>query len=515
MKVLFVDCLNSGNFDKWKEIIPIAPRRITGILKEKKVEFEFLTYFDFLKRKKVSKNFNVLMVSGMLTDLKQVRNVRILWNKYSKGLKIVGGPITDDPKVALRRAGYDIAVVGEGEPTIEKLIEISFDKNFSYLRKIENLAFEKNGKIVRTEKRTSKIKEIEKFKNNNQIIKKYPFYFASKVYVEVVRGCSNFRRVRENCLKCNLCLEGPLEKRIECPAQIPPGCGYCSVPSTFGPSKSISENFILEEIKELVKLGVRRIVLEAPDILDYGREELVKPNPLTDPRNPMPNTRKLISLFEKIFQIEKIKKGNVSVLIENIKACLINKKVAEILGKYFKNSEIHLGCETGDAEHAERIGRPVYPHEVIKAVKVLREVGLKPHVYFIYGLPFQTREAVEKTIKVMEECVKNGAERILIYRFLPLPSSAFSSFHKANKNDPLNMKIRKRVEKINFELKKRLVGKIRKYIIVERIRNYFIGYPLKEGPTLMIKGEKLEIGKIYKVRIKGIIRGNLLIGEVA
>ena len=510
MKILFVDCLNSGNFDKWKEVIPIAPRKITGILKEEKVEFKFLTYFDFLRKRRISKDFDILMVSAMYTDLKQARNVRSLWKKYAKNkLKVIGGPISEDPKIALRRAGYDLAVVGEGEVSVRKLLEISFDMNAN-LKEIENLAFEKDGKIIKTERRWLKKEEIEKFKNNNRIVKNYPFYFASKIYVEVVRGCSNFRRVRENCLNCNICFEGPLEQRVKCPIGIPPGCGYCSVPSMFGPPRSISEEIIVREIKELVELGVRRVVLEAPDLLDYGREELVKPKPLTDPRSPGPNIEKLESLFKKIFGIKEVRSGKISVLIENIKANLADESVVEVLGRYFKNSEIHLGCETGDRKHAEKIGRPLYPEEVLRATKLLKKVGLKPHIYFIYGLPFQTRKSVENTIKIMEECVKEGAERILVYRFLPLPSSSFYLYPKANPNDPLNLKIREKAEKINLNLKRRLIGKIKDHIIVEKRGKYFIGYPLKDGPTLLIEGKDLEIGRVYKVRISGIKRENLL-----
>jgi len=69
MRVLFVDCINSGNVEKWKEVIPIAPRKICGILKEKKVEFEFTTYFEYIRKRRKFRNFDVLMISGMFTDL--------------------------------------------------------------------------------------------------------------------------------------------------------------------------------------------------------------------------------------------------------------------------------------------------------------------------------------------------------------------------------------------------------------------------------------------------------------
>jgi len=512
MKVLFVDCLNTGNYNKWKEVIPLAPRRILWILKKKDVEFTFLTYFDFLRKRRISKEFDVLMVSGMFTDLKQVRNVRNIFTKFNKkAIKIAGGPISEDPKIALRRAGYDLAIVGEGERTVEKLVENSFE--VSDLSEYENLAIEKNGKIFFSRRTFLKTEEIERYKNYDEILRKYPYYFASKVYVEVVRGCSNFRRVRENCLNCNVCFNGPLEKRLYCPLNIPPGCGFCSVPSIFGPARSLSVNYIVEEIKSAIKNGSRRIVLEAPDLLDYGRDELVKPAPLTDPRNPPANLEALKNLFQKIFSIKKIKNGEVAISIENIKANLVDEKVGELLGKYFSGTEIHLGCETGDKEHAEKIARPTYPQEVVKAIKILKKNGLIPHVYFIYGLPFQTKKTVENTIKTIKECAMVGAKRILIYRFLPLPSSAFENFPRARIEDPLNSKLRNFVRKINFELKKELIGSVKKYIVVERVGKRYIGYPFKEGPNCIILGKNIRVGKTYKVKIINI-KNNLVVGRV-
>lgn len=512
MKVLFVDCLNTGNYNKWKEVIPLAPRRVLWILKKKKVDFTFLTYFDFLRKRRISKEFNVLMVSGMFTDLKQVRNVRNIFTKFNKkAIKIIGGPIAEDPKSALRRAGYDLGVIGEGEKTIEKLIENSFE--VSDLSEYENLVMEKKGKIIFSRRSFLKAKEIEAYRNYDEILKEYPYYFASKVYVEVVRGCSNFRRVRENCLRCNVCFNGPLEKRLYCPSNIPPGCGYCSVPSIFGPARSLNADYIVEEIKSAIKNGSRRIVLEAPDLLDYGRDELVKPAPLTDPRNPPANLKALKTLFQKIFTIKEIENGEVAVSIENVKANLVDEKIGELLGKYFSGTEIHLGCETGDKEHAEKIARPAYPHEVINAVKILKKNGLIPHVYFIYGLPFQTEKTVKNTIRIIKECTRVGAKRILIYRFLPLPSSAFENFPKARVEDPLNTELRNFVRKINLELKKELIGRVKKYIVVEKVGKHYIGYPLKEGPNCIILGKNITVGKVYKVKIRNI-RSNLVIGKV-
>ncbi|MHA1365705.1 MAG: B12-binding domain-containing radical SAM protein, partial [Candidatus Heimdallarchaeota archaeon] len=106
----------------------------------------------------------------------------------------------------------------------------------------------------------------------------YKNFFSAKVYVECVRGCSNFGGTRiklpdgRSCSECGFCDTFSIEDRANCPSNIPPGCGFCSVPSLFGPAKSRSVNAIVKEIKELLNSKVKRIVLSAPDILDFGRD---------------------------------------------------------------------------------------------------------------------------------------------------------------------------------------------------------------------------------------------------
>ena len=128
------------------------------------------------------------------------------------------------------------------------------------------------------------------------------------------------------CTGCGKCREGGLEERYYCPAGVPPGCGYCSVPSMFGPPKSRSVDGIVGEVGELISLGVRRIVLSAPDFLDYGRDLLVEPQPLTDPRHPEPNRSAIEDLLSWLKGLDAVAQGEVSIMIENIKGILATKE---------------------------------------------------------------------------------------------------------------------------------------------------------------------------------------------
>ena len=108
-----------------------------------------------------------------------------------------------------------------------------------------------------------------------------------------------------------------MTERYYFPQKIPPGCGFCSVPRIFGPSRSRNKTSILREIRGLLKLGVTRIVLGGSDFLDYQKEKLVSPHLLTDPYSPEANYSEIESL---LFEISKIRsETREKTSIENVK----------------------------------------------------------------------------------------------------------------------------------------------------------------------------------------------------
>ena len=347
---------------------------------------------------------------------------------------------------------------------------------------------------------------------------------SSRVYVEVVRGCSNFYRPSiplpngTKCINCGKCFKGDLEERLECPLNIPPGCGYCSVPSLFGPARSRPKDKIVSEVKELIKLGVKRIVLSAPDFLDYGRDWLVKPKPLTDPRHPGPNLRAIESLLKELTSISEVARGEVYIMIENIKPNLVNREVAEVLGKYLKGSPVNIGLETGDEELHKALGRPSTVGEVIEAVKLLIEVGLRPYIYLIHGLPGESKSSIKKTIKVVKELAGLGVEKFILYRFTPLKGTAFEKFKQPPPaiKSPTAKKLYMLIIKLNKELKKRYLGREIKVIGVTYKRGVLLAYTLPHGPVVKVTdGDSKLIGKIFNVKVQEIISDRVISGKIA
>jgi len=95
---------------------------------------------------------------------------------------------------------------------------------------------------------------------------------------------------------------------------------------------------------------------------------------------------------------------------------------------------------------------------------------LKPYVYFIHGLPGQTDETVDETVKAIEGSMKEGAERTILYRFQSLPMSAFSSYPSAPPTirDSGSRKITRGGGEVNMTAKENLRGKVIRVVVAER-----------------------------------------------
>ncbi|XRO77737.1 radical SAM protein [Methanocaldococcus sp. 10A] len=485
MKALIIDCLASGDGKRTltRDVIGAGPRTVKGILQDEGIEAKIYPVDDL--DIKDAKKYDLIFVSAMTSDFKCVKKLVERTKLKTNSKIIVGGPIANDLYL-LQKIEADISIVGEGELTIRELIKKDFNaediKGTTYWDYNEDeLKINPLREILTDLKLITPSTEIKDYKN----------YFSARVYVEVVRGCSNFKRPLLLCTnkKCNLCENGTLK----CPLNINPGCGFCSVPSVFGYARSRDEEDILKEVELLLEEGVRRIVLSAPDFLDYKRG-----NRLINPHFPEPNYEAIESLLSNCKDLAN--KYNANILIENIKANLFNEKVAEIFSKYLK-TPIYIGCESGDREHCRLLGRPTTPNDVLKAVKIAKKYNLKAQVYFIYGLPGETKKTAKNTIDFMHK-IKNYINKITVYKFRPLPMSAFQNF-KPNITK-YSLLIRNTANKINLEIKKKYIGKTLKVIVSEKHfknKRDAIGYLPDSGLMVVVKDGAKFIGKTKKVKI--------------
>jgi radical SAM superfamily enzyme YgiQ (UPF0313 family) len=531
VKTLIVDALASGRGRRLAtlDVIGVGPRAIAGVLETRGLEPTLARAYEVLGGKVDLAKYDMLFVSGMTMDLRAISRVASLWGSESGGPVLVGGPVASEPDRVFSKAKADIAVTGEGEKTLKELVDLGLNKNgipsINDLRKVRGISYIDDGAIrVNSLRPALKREEYDRFSPSTRVIEDYPLYRSARVYVEVLRGCSNYHRATigslgEACVDCDRCHRADLEERYDCPVGIPPGCGYCSVPSLYGPPRSRSVDMVVEEVRWLLKRGVRRIVLSAPGFLDYGRDLLVQPLPLTDPRNPEPNYSAIEELLSGLKELEGFASGKASLITENVKGCLVTEEAARILGRYLGGTSVNIGFETGSEEHSRQLGRPSIPKENLLAVRRLKKEGLKPYAYYIHGLPGQTPATVNETLRNIDMNVHAGVSRIILYRFYPLPMSAFQYEPTAPPamKDELSRRIYEKVKIANGLLKEKLVG-TRMWVVVaepyRRDRRLHVAYPMLHGPVVLVEGAEGFAGEVVLIQITRIISDRMVRGVV-
>ncbi|NVM55652.1 MAG: B12-binding domain-containing radical SAM protein [Candidatus Helarchaeota archaeon] len=533
MKILIVDALGSERgFRRFtRDVIGAGPRMVAGILEKFVIDSKIITAEQFLRAKKTKLTAEHLFVSAMTMDYLAVKRIIQKWNalphnsKYNP-TKILGGPITAALSKSLLNLDFDIGIIGEAEGTLSDLINANIfhgDLSSKALEPINGIVFRSPHGITENPKRPFLSKDqLNSFQASTKRIQDYPFYRAARIFVECVRGCSNFARPKiqlpdgRMCNDCGTCSAADLIKRIDCPLSIPPGCGYCSVPSIYGPPRSRTIHNIITEIKELVDLGAIRINLGASDFLDYQRDELVAPKPLTDPRIPPPNYHAIEQLLSEITNL--IAGTNVNVFIENMKASLFTIQAAALISNYLPNTVLSIGAETGSKIHSKLLGRSSPPNEILNAIKIAKNHNLRVHTYFIHGLPGQTLQTAIETRRFMKKLTPY-IEKITIYKFKPLPMSAFEDLPlpPSASLDKSSKIIADTAIEINREKKGELIGTVER-VIVSELSKYdkskAIGYPLRGGPTILIDNATDFLNKILTVKIDTVLSDKLVGGHI-
>ncbi len=521
-RVLVVDALSAGSGQRRssRDSIGCGPRTVAGVFEKHNIPCKIHRVEEILDKRTLLRKFDHVAISAMTMDLPAVTKFVRLWRgSRTQGRIIIGGPISANP-FHLKELNPDVIVMGEGEATLEEIVTKKFFEKYVELSEIRGVAYPAAGQIIVTKPRNlipSKVLS-ENYRASTTRIIDYKAYQASKVYVEVTRGCSNYRRTNlrldngQQCSDCGNCDSDNSNVRMDCPEDIPPGCGFCSVPGTWGPPRSRTSEVIVEEVRELLDLGVHRIVLESPGFLDFMRGS----EPLTDPCHPPANLEAIRDLLNRLNALPQVTNKTAHIAIENMKACLFSEDVAKTLVESMMSSSPNIGLETGSEKQLRNIGKCGTPDDVVKAVRIASQYGMNPFVYFIYGLPGEDEETVRESIEIMREVSKVGAERIIMYGFRPLPGSAFENYPESSTKDEFGIQLRKEAERINREKKDSYLGKIIRGIAAEPSwarHGYTMVSPLEEGPLMTVPGG-YSPGTLLNVRVSEVLSSGLVAGEV-
>ncbi|MEO0271316.1 MAG: TIGR04013 family B12-binding domain/radical SAM domain-containing protein [candidate division WOR-3 bacterium] len=334
----------------------------------------FITEIEHIIKEHKKVIIGVSFFTTQLWDINKI--VKTLREKFGKKILLIsGGPHpTGDPEGTLKM-GFDIVVRGEGEETIIELLKKIFnDEDFKTVKGIT--FFDDNGVM----KFTGKREQVD-------LNKYHPFAIKYEKFgpIEITRGC-------------------------------PFACYFCQTPRIFGARirhRNI-ENICkyVEYMKNKNLLDIRFIT---PDAFSYGSNDGKKIN-LLELEELLKNVKKIIKPEGRIF---------FGTFPSEVRPEHVNEETIELILKYADNDNITIGAQSGSQRILDLCNRGHKVEDVYNAVKITLKAGLKANVDFIFGLPGETEEDINLTIKVIEDLTKMGAY-IHTHAFIPLPQTPFA-----------------------------------------------------------------------------------------
>src|SRR4030095_13667805 len=159
--------------------------------------------------------------------------------------------------------------------------------------------------------------------------------------------------------------------------------------------------------------------------------------------------------------------------------------------QFFKDSGLRLflvGYESGNADILQRIKKGVTLEEMRKFTKACHQAGVVIHGTFILGLPVETRESIENTIRFAQEL---DVFSIQVSLHAPYPGTEWYEMARQNgcfvKKDKTDL-----VEDDGFQQSALEYPGLGKEEIFENVEKFYRRYYLRPKPILRIIKTMLE-----------------------
>lgn len=267
----------------------------------------------------------------------------------------------------------DVALRGDIEEAFEEILKY---KNF---KTIKGITYQINNQIISTDDREQKpdldylpIPDRDLIDNNIYI---RPDTKKPQTIIRVSKGCPNH---------CFFCLATPLNgSKVR----------YRSV------------ELVIKEIKECIeKYNIRDFIFWS-DIFNYDNEWVQK------------LCRAIIGENLKI---------NFSA---NTRADTIKEDTLKLLKQAGCNL-LSMGIESGSQDILNKIGKRITLAEIEDAVKMINNAGIQIYAYYVIGLPWETKETIEKTYEFAK---KLNTQYASFYTAAALIGTRFYDFIEKNR----------------------------------------------------------------------------------
>ena len=199
---------------------------------------------------------------------------------------------------------------------------------------------------------------------------------------------------------------GKVQAVIKVSRGCPFHCFFCLATPVSGSKVRVrSAENIVAELRECVeKYNIRNFVFWS-DIFNFDREWT-------------------LNLCKKI-----IESGLKITWSSNTRADTMDDEMASLMYKSGCRL-VSLGVESGSQKMLDHIGKKITLDDIRNTVKILKKNKIKIYNYFVIGLPWETEETVEETVKFAIELDSNF---ISFYTATPLPGTKYFAYAMVNK----------------------------------------------------------------------------------
>lgn len=276
----------------------------------------------------------------------------------------------------------DYVIMGEAELTLKDILDGVPDNE------ILGICYRENFQPVKTEKRPF-----------NENLDALPFPARHLVDNSIYRRPDN----------------GKVQAVIKVARGCPFHCFFClATPVSGAKVRTRSPENIVAELKECVEKYNIKNFLFWSDIFNFNREWTLE-------------------LCQKI-----IASGLKITWSSNTRADTMDEEMARMMYKSGCRL-VSIGVESGSQKMLDNIGKKITLDDIRNTVKILKKNKIKIYNYFVIGLPWETEETVEETIKFAIELDSNF---ISFYTATPLPGTKYFAYAMMNKLVESNLDFR-------------------------------------------------------------------------
>ncbi len=298
---------------------------------------------------------------------------KIKQNLTQSSLLVFCGPHApmSDPKFIERHHYVDIALLGEYELTLLNMVK-ALSENLE-LQHVPGLVYQnQNGEVISTGRA-----------DINKNVDDFPW--PARHFLPMGKYFDNPGNIPEPALQ------------VWGSRGCPYSCSYCIWPQLLDGNKyrPRQPEKILDEIEDACSKYGHKSVYFDDDTFNIGRDRMLA------------------------FCKEKNRRGMDLPWAIMARADLMDREILEAMaGAGLK--AVKYGIESADPNLIARVDKKLDLDKAIKNIQITRSLGIKMHLTFMFGIPGETRESVEKTVRLAK---KLNPESVQFSIMTPLPGT--------------------------------------------------------------------------------------------